>query len=315
MTGVHPDDCAGSAMPALVADVGGTYTRVALACGTKLLPWSRQRYINSGFANLEAVIELYLCDTGCRELAGGCLAVAGPVAGGRGTMTHLDWKIDAASLSAALDDSPVSVINDLQAVGHALHLLHADDFAAIVTGRPAVPGAARLAINVGTGFNAAAVHTTGAGLVVAPSESGHAGLPAAAIEDPGLMRHLEQAVGFVTIEDILSGRGAARARSWVTASNNGRQPPGGEEAAFNRIMATALGSIAGDLALIHLPYGGIYLTGGVVSAIAPHLKAHGFCEAFTAKGRFAGFMEQFPISLISDDACALRGCAARFFGL
>ncbi len=315
MTGRCVDDGARRTKPALVADVGGTYTRIALACGTKLLPRSPQRYLNSGFSNLEAVIELYLYDTGCRELAGGCLAVAGPVAGGCGRMTHLDWEIDPVSLSAALDESPVSVINDLQAVGHALHLLHADEIATIAKGQPTVPGAARLAINVGTGFNAAAVHTTNEGHVVAPSESGHAGLPAAAIEDPRLMRRLEQTVGFVTIEDILSGRGAARARSWVTTANKGRHSPGDEEAIFNRIMATALGSVAGDLALIHLPYGGIYLIGGVMSAIAPHLTAHGFCEAFRAKGGFAGFMEQFPISLIKDENCALRGCAAIFFGL
>ena len=44
-------------------------------------------------------------------------------------------------------------------------------------------------------------------------------------------------------------------------------------------------------------------------AFAPHLAAMGFAEGFRDKGRFAGFMEGFAVSVIEDDYAALTGCA------
>jgi glucokinase len=71
-----------------------------------------------------------------------------------------------------------------------------------------------------------------------------------------------------------------------------------------------MGVIAGDLALSHLPFGGIYLVGGVTRAL--HALAHefGFAEAFRDKGRFSGFMEQFGVQVVTDDYAALTGCAS-----
>ena len=71
-----------------------------------------------------------------------------------------------------------------------------------------------------------------------------------------------------------------------------------------------LGTVVGNLSLIHLPLGGVYLVGGVARAMAPHLAAMGFAEAFRDKGRFAGFMANFPVHLVTDDFAALTGCAA-----
>ena len=194
MTGGQPASGAQSALPALVADVGGTNTRIALARGTRLQPRSLRRYLNCRFASLEAVIARYLQEHRVSALAGGCVAVAGPVACGRGNITHLNWDVDTDSLAGALGIPRFSIINDLQAVGHALQLMRPEEIQTIVTGRAADPSAARLVINVGTGFNAAAVHTSAAGRVIPPSECGHAGLPAAAIEDPGLKQRLQDTV-------------------------------------------------------------------------------------------------------------------------
>jgi glucokinase len=67
--------------------------------------------------------------------------------------------------------------------------------------------------------------------------------------------------------------------------------------------------VSGDLALQNLPFGGLYLVGGVARAIAPYLDQFGFAEAFFAKGRFADFMRNFPVSVIEDDYAALIGSA------
>ena len=68
--------------------------------------------------------------------------------------------------------------------------------------------------------------------------------------------------------------------------------------------------MAGNLSLIHLPFGGVYLSGGVARAFKPYLDQFGFDTAFRDKGRFAGFMSNFTVHVIEDDYAALTGCAA-----
>jgi len=62
--------------------------------------------------------------------------------------------------------------------------------------------------------------------------------------------------------------------------------------------------------LIQLPFGGVYLVGGVARAFAPFLNDYGFGDAFRDKGRFAGFMNNFPVHVVEDDYAALTGSAA-----
>jgi glucokinase len=72
-----------------------------------------------------------------------------------------------------------------------------------------------------------------------------------------------------------------------------------------------MGHVIGDLALSHLPFGG-HLPGGrrLPRLHAPWLDEFGFAEAFRAKGRFSGFMEQFGVQVVTDDYAALTGCAS-----
>jgi len=57
------------------------------------------------------------------------------------------------------------------------------------------------------------------------------------------------------------------------------------------------------------------LVGGVARAFAPYLNEYGFAEAFRDKGRFAGFMGNFKVSVIEDDYAALTGSAAHLDSL
>ena len=67
--------------------------------------------------------------------------------------------------------------------------------------------------------------------------------------------------------------------------------------------------MAGDLALTQLPFGGVFLIGGISRAMAPWLGEYGFVQAFRHKGRFTGFMEQFAVTIVADDDAALIGSA------
>lgn len=304
----------------LVADIGGTNTRVALADGKVLREGTIRRFRNAEFAGLETILRRYLSEAGVADCDGACVAAAGPVRGGAAQMTNLDWIIDGNALARATSAGTVAILNDLQAQGHALGHIAPGNLRPVVEGPVASADAARLVIGVGTGFNAAPVHETPWGRVVAASECGHVNMPIRTAADLRLAHFVESAHGFPGVEDVMSGRGLERLYSFVTTEARapleataaeivaGIAAPGPAQQAV-RLMIRLLGAEAGNLALIHLPFGGVYLCGGVARALAPHLAAMGFAESFRDKGRFAGFMQNFAVSVITDDYAALTGCA------
>lgn len=319
----HPDN-----IYSLVADIGGTNTRVALADGRQIVAGTIRRYSNTDFPGLESVLRRYIDDEGGVDPIAACVAVAGPVREGRAAMTNLDWTIDKETLTRATKAETVAILNDLQAQGHALGHIDPANIRTILPGPTGQPNAARLVVGVGTGFNAAPVFDLEQGRVVTPSESGHANLPIRNEMELRLCQFVSTAHGFPAVEDVLSGRGLERvyaflgneandprerhAKDIMEACANGSDPRAIEAASlFTRI----LGTVCGNLSLIQLPFGGVYLVGGVARAFAPHLSQFGFGEAFRDKGRFAGFMSNFAVHVIEDDYAALTGSAAHLVAL
>ncbi len=307
----------------LVADIGGTNTRLALARGTELLPETIARCANRDQADLPSLIGAYLERQGRPGCDGACIALAGPVHDGVGALTNLDWRIDLETLARTTGAGQVAIVNDLQAQGHALDHLDPASVNCLLGARAEAPGArTRLVIGIGTGFNQAVVHDCAGTRLVPPSETGQSALPVHEREDIELLRHLSDRGGFASIEDVLSGPGLERLFAWQAArAGDGRRPDAaavmrligrGDDAIAGRTaaqFARILGNVAGNLALIHLPLGGIYLAGGVARAFAPYLERYGFSAAFRRKGRFSDYMDRFSIRVIEDDWAALIGCA------
>ncbi|MEM6388046.1 MAG: glucokinase [Pseudomonadota bacterium] len=302
----------------LVADVGGTNTRVALCREAELLTETVRKFSNAQFAGLGAVLREYL-DAEPVDCAGAAVAIAGPVRDGRGTLTNLDWSVDPEMLARATQAKTVAVLNDLQAQGYAMGRIDAANLVEVVKG-PQVAGGTRLVIGVGTGFNAAVVHDAPGGRIVPPSEAGHANMPLRTEEELRLCKFVETSHGFPAVEDVLSGRGLEHIYAWVCSEAGSH-----EEMRAADIMSSAetnanaaeairwfvriLGTVAGNLSLIHLPFGGVSMIGGVARAMRPYLNGYGFATAFRDKGRFAGFMNNFHVDLVEDDFAALSGLA------
>ncbi|MEL6609994.1 MAG: ROK family protein [Pseudomonadota bacterium] len=307
----------------LVADIGGTNTRVALADGSKVLPDTIRKYKNTDHPGLESVLRLFIEEEDGVDPIATCVAMAGPVRDGVGTLTNLDWTVDKDVLQRGTRAETVSVLNDLQAQGHALGYIDDANLSQVIATPEHSPNAARLVIGVGTGFNAAPVYEAEQGRLVPPSECGHANLPIRTEADLKLCQFVENAHGFPAVEDLLSGRGLERAYAFLSseagtpserraadimASVEAGDDPLAAEAA--RTFVRILGTVAGNLSLIHLPFGGVYLVGGVSRAFRPYLREFGFQDAFRDKGRFSGFMGNFGVSVVEDDYAALTGCAS-----
>jgi glucokinase len=314
----------------IVADIGGTNTRVALADGRKVRPDSVRKYRNAEHAGIGPVLSRFMAETEVADVDGTCVAAAGPVRDGVATLTNLDWVIDGAALARATKAEQVAILNDLQAQGHALGHIATEHLRPIIGG-PVQEGAPMLVVGLGTGVNAAPVHDGPGGRLVAASECGHVTMPVRTDGDLRLARFVEthgaHAHGFAGVEDVLAGRGLERLFAFVTTEAGSPMEATsadvmaliaagdaqGVETA--RIYTRILGNVLGDLALIHLPFGGIYLIGGMARAMTPYLGPLGLTAAFRDKGRFSGFLEGFGVSVVEDDFAALTGCAAYLAGM
>ena len=307
----------------LVADIGGTNTRVALSDGVDVLKSSIRRFRNADYAGLDECLHEFIAAEAGVKAKAVCVDVAGPVRDGKARLTNLEWDISTDSLMAATGVARVALLNDLQAQGYALDHIAQDDLICVRDGVPADDNAAKLVVNVGTGFNATPVFSTGTGWLVATSESGHANMPIRTDDDMRLCAYVEARHGFTAIDDILSGRGMVRIYSWLASEDGVEASPTSAEIMAGcasqsdaravetvRVFTRLLAMVTGNLALVQLPFGGIYMVGGLSSAILPFMKEFDFEGAFLDKGRFGAFLNSFPIHVVQDDYAALKGCAA-----
>ena len=193
---------------ALVADVGGTRTRLALADGPSTLRDVRVFATPSG--SLLPLLHGYLEDSGAR--VGRCaVAAAGRIrrehGGARVTLTNVALEIDAAELRG-FGEGPL-LVNDLAAVAAALPHFAPADLEGLDACGDTLQGA-RLVLGVGTGIGAAVRLADGALL---ETEAGHVELAAVAPSQRDWLAALPRQRA--SAEELLAGPGLLRLHAQV----------------------------------------------------------------------------------------------------
>ncbi|MDZ7711150.1 MAG: glucokinase [Roseovarius sp.] len=295
----------------LLADMGASHTRLALATAEGVRRGTARRLDNAAFAGPEALMAAYLGDTRVMAI---CAGVAGPVRRQAAQLTNRDWRIDAGALTRLTGAGRVHLMNDLQAQAMALDDLDPACLTPILPGTPD-PDGARMVLGLGTGCNIAVAHRVAGGLFVPPAEAGHSGLPHLDETANDLIAALGREIAHKPCEALLSGPGLERLHRLRTGET--REAPAivagaetGETAARETmaLFSRMLGAVAGNLALSHMSTGGVYLIGGTARAVAPCLSEMGFAASFTARGPYAPILRDMPVTLITDDNAALLGC-------
>ena len=302
----------------LVADIGGTNTRVGLSRNARLLPQSIAKYSNANAKSLEDTLTHYLYDQKLKNVTGVCVALAGPVRNGMGQMTNLSWEITTESLAQATGAQTVGLLNDLQAQGYALGHLSDTHLLPISGKRDRSSTETKMVCGIGTGFNACTVIKSPHGIIVPAAEAGHYRLPAANQQQKEIASAIEEKYGFASVENILSGNGLVELNQYFCPQTPRSAQQIIEDASDGLsdakevvdVFASFMGSILGDLALITLPFGGIYIIGGVARAVSPFLNEHNFISSFCDKGRFSDFNSEFSVQIVDDDFAALNGCVS-----
>ena len=331
----------------IAADIGGTKTNVALieapqnadAASRKSVFLHTAKYPSAKHTGLTAILSDFMqkFDVSPRSVQRVCAGIAGPVVEGRVETPNLPWKIDAAEIRSTLGVGAVTLLNDLEATAERAATLSGNDVFVLNAGRQphgALTNGAVIA--AGTGLGMAVLHPIDGAWWPVASEGGHVDLAPKNDLEIDLFRFLSRRHQRISIERVVSGPGLFALYEFF-AEKGDRTPnsdvlaalrsPGADapaivsEAAINGRCAVAssaldlfvsfYGAVAGNLGLMAVSTGGMFVGGGIAPKILERLKSGLFMEAFTRKGRLSPLLENMPVHVILDSDAALLGAARR----
>jgi len=315
---------------ALLADIGGTNARFALAqpdrAAPQLLPDSVQIFAVADFPSLADAARHYLDRTGATP-SHGVFAVAGRVDGDEARITNHPWVISAERTRIALGLQRIDLVNDFAAQAMAVSLLQPADVVPIggVAWRGwNEPGDRTYAIiGAGTGLGVGALLRRDGRYYPLQTEGGHVSFAPGTPEEIEVLQRLSGEFGRVSNERLLSGSGLVnlhRALSQIAGEDPGPLQPADITAMAREgdarclraidVFCAVFGAAAGDLVLTLGAWDGVFLPGGLVPKLMPWLAHSGFRQRFEHKGRFSPTMARVPTLAVTHPQPGLLGAAA-----
>lgn len=308
----------------LLGDIGGTNVRFAVLDGDDLGPVEHLPVAN--YRSLGGAIGDYLAHYGDGAPPDAALmGVAGAIERGRGLLVNSQWEIDAGAIHAQYGIRSVHFLNDFEVLAYSLPHLGADDVKTIAAGADKPPpGEAMAVLGPGTGLGMAGIVHRGDAITVVPTEGGHASLPGTTPREDAVIACLRQRFGHASAERALSGPGLENLHAAIAAVD-GVTVPARTAAEITGLalqgrcpvcvaaldmFCAMLGTVAGDLALMFRARGGVYIAGGIGPRIVDKLAASEFLARFRDKGRFHGYLERIPVTVIVNPDSAFLGLKA-----
>jgi glucokinase len=320
-----------SAVLGLVADVGGTHIRFGIAVAgpdeNSLNVHCVRRYPVRAHESISHAAQHYRSATPGipASFNRAAVAVAGRVDADRVQLTNSGWSFSARALSESQHFQQLRIINDFEAVGHAVGALRGADLRPIGTNRLALPmnqGVCAI-VGVGTGLGVGGVIANQGSFSVLATEGGHASFAPTSEQSIEVLRWLRKKYGRVSAERVLSGSGLANLYS-ALAEISGQHVPelsaaeittraenGSDENCIEAVglFCEVLGSFAGDLALTLGAWQGVLISGAMLGHFDRAMLERRVRQGFEYKGRFTPAMRNVPVETISHPHVELLGAA------
>ncbi len=315
-------------MEILVADIGGTHARFAIAemRADQLFLSRRAKMQVSEHASFSEALELYLQEKADIKFDHAVVAIAAPIKKQKAQLTNAAWQFDAEHIRQDFSLKTMTLINDFVAVGHSViagrsrDLLHC--FGPEISDHSNGPS---LVVGPGTGLGVALIVANGSTARVIETEGGHIGFSPIGDFQLKLFEKFRSAFGRVSIERVTAGPAlrtiwqclqpdqecwiAARtdAQLWEAALRGNSLSP---DSVLSRYCGL-LGSAIGDLALAS-GAAQIILSGSIANRLKNHLSAEPLITGFHDKGRFRETMENISVQLFAEEEAGLLGAAGYF---
>lgn len=326
----------------LVADVGGTHTRIACFDQSSGCLQSVREYQNRHYAGFEEVLAAWLAELQGEQPVEACIAVAAALQGDEARMSNISWHLRGTALAQGFGLQRVKLINDFQANAYAVPWLCPDDCVTLQHG--AEPNPSRLAVlGPGTGLGgavleqrlmpstrlskqpptrSAAQRSTKLTSVVA-CEPGQMDLAPSGELQHALWGVLQQEHSRIYAELLLSGPGLCRIYAALCIAE-GCVPenlPAAEISARAladsdalcvstlAVFCDLLGAASANFVVAAGTFEALYLAGGILPKILPLLEHSSFLERFQERGPLRGHLAATAIAVIRHPQPGLLGAA------
>ncbi|MFI3135854.1 MAG: glucokinase [Methylococcaceae bacterium] len=316
----------------LAGDVGGTKTILALYSVeqgvTRCI--KKQQYLSHDYVCFADLLTVFLGDVAPNAIKAASIGVAGPIINGDCHATNLPWHIQRSAIRQQLQTQQVTLLNDLEATAWGVLGLPASDF--VELNAQAEQNLGHVAIlAAGTGLGESLCCWDGQRYHVMPSEGGHVDFAPTNEREIELLRFLmPQYPGHVSYERVVSGMGlvniyqflkhsgfaveqadvAQKMRECDPAAVIGEVGITLSDALCTetlRMFCRLYGAQAGNLALTSLPYGGVFLAGGIAAKILPFITQGDFLQGFLDKGRYQPALRKLSVKVCTNPEVALIG--------
>ncbi len=306
--------------PILIGDIGGTNARFCILPDAISEADHLTTVKTADYPSIDAAIKTAVLSNSAIRPVSALLAVAGPIESDEIPLTNCHWVVKPKEMLSNLGLSDVVVVNDFEAQALAIAALGDGDRELIGPDRPDMM-ASRVVLGPGTGLGVG-------GLVYArnmwfpvPGEGGHVDLGPRTERDRQIFPHLEAIEGRISGEQILCGRGLVNLYRAICAADgitpsfsdpadvtaHGLAASNAQAEETLSLFSTYLGRVAGDMALIFMARGGVYLAGGISQKIIPALKRPEFRAAFEDKAPHSALMRSIPTHVVTHPQAALAG--------
>ncbi|NJM45924.1 MAG: glucokinase [Alkalinema sp. RU_4_3] len=330
----------------LAGDIGGTKTILRLVETGQTL--YEATYASAKYPDLVPMVRTFL-QSAAEVLAQtpaptkACFGIAGPVVNNSSNVTNLGWVLTGDRLTRELHLEKVALINDFAAVGYGVLGLSPEDLCCLQSGDPEQNGPIAV-IGAGTGLGQGYLIHNGQGYCVFGSEGGHADFAPRSVLEFELSHYLMEKhnIDRLSVERVVSGQGvvsiyqflrdrhvadespeiAQIVRTWESELGHEKtvQPAAAIGAAALekrdplseqtlQLFISAYGAEAGNLGLKLLPYGGLYIAGGIAAKLLPLIEDGTFLAAFHHKGRMRPLLERIPVHIVLNPQVGLIGAA------
>jgi glucokinase len=322
------------AVTALVADIGGTNARFALAASDGeggLVLDSVHEFTVAQFGSLAQAALHYLAQIEAPKPRRSVIAVATAIIGDQVNLTNNPWSFSIRALQRELELDQIRVINDIGAIAMAIPHLARPQLEPI--GEAAPPAASDRAdrhyavLGAGTGLGVCRLLLRQGHAMVIESEGGHVAFAPGNDYEIAILQCLMKRHARVSVERLVSGPGLQNLYGAVCAvegtAESANTPEAitaaaGSDAACRRaleVFCSILGSFAGDVALMYGAWDGVYLGGGLTATLLSWICRSQFRQRFESKGRFSPLMRTVPTFAITHAQPGLLGAGACAAGL
>ena len=301
----------------LVADVGGTNTRCAIASRGGAVG-NIETFRNRDFPGLDRLLASYLGAQPPQERPDqAVIAIAAPIRSDEIRMVNINWTFSITALARTLSLKRVIPLNDFAAQAYALPVLGARDLRRVGGGQ-AVDGAPKVVIGPGTGLGTAGLVRIADRWHAITGEGGHVTMAPSDEREARIVALGRERFGHCSAERLISGAGLAfiygalNAGIALSPDEVGARIAAGEPAAGEAldVFFQLLGTVASNLAVTFASFGGVYIGGGITPRYLAQFEASGFRARFEDKGRYRPYLADIPTWVITADQPALRGLAA-----